>query len=63
MLGKSTGADKANNKPTYPSVVGVDVARQRMHELHASALASLQILGSAAAPLASLSDWLVLRRH
>jgi geranylgeranyl pyrophosphate synthase len=63
VLGKTAGADAANNKPTYPAIVGVETARRRMHDLHASALASLQILGAGAAPLASLSDWLVLRRH
>ncbi len=63
LLGKATGADRANDKPTYPSAIGVDAARKRMHELHASALAALEIIGPAAAPLASLSDWLVLRRH
>jgi farnesyl diphosphate synthase len=63
LLGKTTGADKANNKPTYPAVVGVEPARRRMHELHARALTSLQTLGPAAAPLAALSDWLVLRQY
>lgn len=63
LMGKSTGADEANDRPTYPAIVGVETARQRMHALHARALAALQIIGAAAAPLASLSDWLVLRRH
>jgi geranylgeranyl pyrophosphate synthase len=63
LLGKATGADHALNKPTYPSVAGVDAARQRMHELHARALAALQAPGLRAAPLASVSDWLVLRKH
>jgi farnesyl diphosphate synthase len=63
LLGKATGADKANHKPTYPAVVGVEPARKRMHELHDSALAALQALGPGAAPLAALSDWLVLRQH
>lgn len=63
LLGKATGADQAKNKPTYPAVVGIEVARTHMHELHARALQSLQILGSAATPLAALSDWLVLRRY
>ncbi|HEY6643600.1 farnesyl diphosphate synthase [Povalibacter sp.] len=63
LLGKATGADQANHKPTYPSAIGVEPARQRMHELHATALEALDVLGPAAASLASLSDWLVLRRH
>lgn len=63
LLGKATGADEANHKPTYPAIVGVAAARRRMHELHTRALESLNILGPAAAPLAALSEWLVLRRH
>jgi geranylgeranyl pyrophosphate synthase len=63
LLGKNTGADRALNKPTYPSSVGVEAARRRMHELHARALAALVVPGLRAAPLASVSDWLVLRKY
>lgn len=63
LLGKATGADRAHDKPTYPSCVGVEAARRRMHELHARALAALAVLGSRAAALASVSDWLVLRKY
>jgi geranylgeranyl pyrophosphate synthase len=63
VLGKATGADSKRGKPTYPAVLGVDGARKRMHELHTRALRSLNILGANAAPLISVSDWLVLRRH
>ena len=63
LLGKATGADRAHDKATYPLSVGVETARRRMHELHAGALAALAVLGSRAAALASVSDWLVLRKH
>jgi geranylgeranyl pyrophosphate synthase len=63
LLGKATGADRAHDKATYPSSVGVETARRRMHELHASALAALAVLGPQAALLASVSDWLVLRKY
>lgn len=63
VLGKATGADRANEKPTYPTAAGIEPARQRMHELHTSALKALESIGPQAASLASLSDWLVLRRH
>jgi farnesyl diphosphate synthase len=63
VIGKATGADRALDKPTYPSVAGVEASRQRMHELHARALAALQVPGLDAAPLASMSDWLVLRKY
>jgi geranylgeranyl pyrophosphate synthase len=63
LLGKATGADRAHDKPTYPSSVGVEAAHRRMNELHARALASLAIIGPRAATLASVSDWLVLRKY
>jgi farnesyl diphosphate synthase len=63
LLGKATGSDSAHDKATYPSSVGVETARRRMHELHARALAALAVLGSRAASLASASDWLVLRKY
>jgi geranylgeranyl pyrophosphate synthase len=66
VVGKATGADRALDKPTYPSVAGVEPARQRMHELHTralSALAKLDAAGLRSAPLAAMSDWLVLRKY
>jgi geranylgeranyl pyrophosphate synthase len=63
LLGKPTGADQALNKPTYPTVAGLEVARSRMRELHARALSALQAVGLDSGPLAQISDWLVLRRY
>jgi farnesyl diphosphate synthase len=63
VIGKATGADQALDKPTYPSVAGIDAAKRRMHELHASALAELATPGLRAAPLAAMSNWLVLRKY
>ncbi|MET0498408.1 MAG: farnesyl diphosphate synthase [Steroidobacteraceae bacterium] len=63
VLGKATGADSEHGKATYPAVAGVEAARTRMMSLHGRALESLEVIGPAAAPLASLCDWLVLRRH
>ncbi|GFE90749.1 polyprenyl synthetase family protein [Steroidobacter agaridevorans] len=66
VIGKATGADRALDKPTYPSVAGVEPSRQRMHELHTqalSALARLDAAGLQSAPLAAMSDWLVLRKY
>jgi geranylgeranyl pyrophosphate synthase len=66
VIGKATGADRALDKPTYPSVAGVEPSRQRMHELHTralSALARLDAAGLRSAPLTAMSDWLVLRKY
>jgi len=62
VIGKAVGADKEHDKPTYPATVGVPAARAKLLELHADALAALDPLGSAAAPLVALSNWLVARR-
>jgi farnesyl diphosphate synthase len=63
VLGKATGADLIHRKPTYPAVAGPEAARQHMHELHGRALSALEIFGAQAEALASLSDWLVLRKY
>jgi geranylgeranyl pyrophosphate synthase len=63
VLGKPTGADSARGKPTYPAVAGLPAARARMHELHSRALHALEALGTNAAPLTAVSNWLVLRKH
>jgi geranylgeranyl pyrophosphate synthase len=63
LLGKAIGADQALNKPTYPSVAGVEPSRTRMRELHTRALAALERVNLRSDPLAAVSDWLVLRRY
>jgi geranylgeranyl pyrophosphate synthase len=63
ILGKPTGADQRRGQPTYPAIIGVQAARERMHALHDRAMRSLQVLGDQAAPLIAVANWLVLRRH
>ncbi|WP_116812227.1 polyprenyl synthetase family protein [Steroidobacter cummioxidans] len=66
VIGKATGADRAHDKPTYPSVAGIEPAHERVQELHTralSALAKLDAAGLQSAPLAAMSDWLVLRKY
>ena len=60
-IGKQAGADRALNKPTYPSLLGLTAARQRASELHAAALDSLQGLDHRADPLRWLSEYIVHR--
>jgi geranylgeranyl pyrophosphate synthase len=61
LLGKSTGADAAHAKPTYPSTVGVAAAKRRAAELRGTAVAALSPLGQRAAALAELADFVVSR--
>ena len=60
-LGKTQGADRALNKPTYPALLGLDGAREHARALHQEALASLESLGSEADPLRWLATYIVER--
>lgn len=60
-LGKRAGADQALNKPTYPSLLGINGARERARELHQAALDSLAPLGQRAGLLRGLSSYIIDR--
>ena len=62
LLGKSTGADAARRKPTYPSTVGLDAARKRALELRDSAIAALAPLDTRAGGLTDLAHYIVSRK-
>ena len=62
-LGKRQGADLALNKPTYPTLLGLDEAKNRARQLHEEALASLATLDERAQPLRDLSHYIVDRSH
>ena len=61
VLGKSTGADASHAKPTYPSTAGLPAARKRAGQLRDQAIAQLRPLGTRAAVLAQLADFVVSR--
>ena len=63
QLGKTPGKDAAANKPTYVTLMGLAQARAFAGALHQQALAALNPLGGAAAQLAGLADFIVLRDH
>ncbi len=60
-LGKTQGADSARNKPTFPSVIGLDASREKALELHHGALQALSIFGEEAEILRYISAWFVER--
>ena len=62
-LGKLVGADAARDKPTYPSLLGMDRARVLARESRDQALASLAVLGERGATLAALAHFVVDRSH
>jgi geranylgeranyl pyrophosphate synthase len=61
VLGKTTGADAALSKPTYPSTVGLPAARDRARSLRDRAIAALTPLGPRSAPLVELAQFVVSR--
>jgi farnesyl diphosphate synthase len=61
VLGKSTGADAAHSKPTYPSTVGLEHARTRARDLRDNAIAALAPLGGRSTALVQLANFIVNR--
>jgi geranylgeranyl pyrophosphate synthase len=61
VLGKTTGADAALSKPTYPSTVGLPAARNRARDLRDRAIGALAPLGTRSAPLVELAQFVVSR--
>ncbi|MFT3904880.1 MAG: polyprenyl synthetase family protein [Steroidobacteraceae bacterium] len=62
-LGKQAGADSARDKPTYPSILGLETARLRALLHRDMALKSLGDLGGAAGLLRELAQFVVDRVH
>ena len=62
-LGKRQGADIARDKPTYPSLLGLEAAKAYALELRDQALDALRPFDAAAEPLRDLARYIVERRH
>ena len=62
-LGKPQGSDSAQNKPTYPALLGLDGARQHAQDMHQRALASLEGLPATYDFLRDLSAYIIARSH
>src|SRR5580658_1348213 len=61
-IGKTSGADAARAKPTYPSVLGLEAAKIRARELKLRACERLEPLGDGARVLAWLASYVIERR-
>jgi farnesyl diphosphate synthase len=61
QLGKTAGKDVAANKPTYPTILGVDASRAELAALTTRALASIERLGAKAEPLRDLARFVAER--
>jgi len=60
-LGKQQGADSAADKPTYPSILGMDAAKEKLYQLHQKALNSLESFGKEADLLREIAAFIVKR--
>jgi geranylgeranyl pyrophosphate synthase len=61
ILGKQQGADLISDKLTYPRIVGLEKAKQKVEELYASALRYLENLSVPAPILIDLSRFMLSR--
>jgi farnesyl diphosphate synthase len=62
-LGKTKGADRARNKPTYPSIVGLQASKELATELCEDAIKRLEDFGDAAAALRDIARYVIDRTH
>jgi len=62
-LGKARGADIALNKPTFPSIMGLDGARKHADQQRERALAALKGYGPEFDELRELASYIVSRSH
>ena len=63
VLGKTAGKDAAADKPTFPSIIGLDASRARLDELIAIALDAIAPLGSSGALLRELALYSARRQR
>lgn len=61
LTGKSTLADIALNKPTFPSIIGMEESMKRTRELRDEAIFHLQHIDGDTSSLAWLADYVVVR--
>ncbi len=62
LLGKSTGADVARGKVTYPAAVGLECSREDARNLVDAALTALEGFDQEADPLRALANYIITRR-
>ncbi len=60
-LGKPQGSDDYHNKPTFPSIIGLQESRDKAREMHEMALDNLSIFGEEAEVLRYISAWFIER--
>jgi len=62
LMGKGTGSDAARNKLTYPSLMGMQTAKEKLAEHIEAAVASLSGFGERAMPLIVIARYIKERK-
>lgn len=62
-LGKNAGSDESSDKSTYPSLLTLDGAKQRLDDHHRLALSSLGFLNDEHSLLALFADYIIKRKN
>ena len=62
-LGKTQGKDRDNNKPNYPTLLGMAGAKEKAQDMHEAALDSLKAFGPEADLLRQLSQFIIDRKN
>ncbi len=60
-IGKTSGADIALGKPTYPALLGMQGAKRRARELHDEAVHAIESFGERADTLRAISHYIIDR--
>jgi geranylgeranyl pyrophosphate synthase len=63
VIGKTAGKDAAADKPTFPSILGLEASRARLANLVEQALDAIEPLGEAGDWLAELAKYSARRGH
>jgi geranylgeranyl diphosphate synthase type II len=62
LMGKETGSDAAHDKLTYPSLLGLDVAKEKLAKYIDAAIASLSGFDERARPLLVIARYIMERK-
>ncbi len=62
-LGKSTGADSARGKNTYPSIFGLEESQKIAEKLISDSLAAISTFNKKAEPLSAIAKYILSRRN
>jgi farnesyl diphosphate synthase len=61
VIGKTAGKDAANDKPTYPAILGMDETRAQLRAFTEQAIAAVQPLGDRATSLIDIARYVAER--